>query len=98
MSGNGDTSYPMGYTHYERERLVQQSRLFGDFTRRFLLDTGLAKGMRVLDVGCGIGDVSLLYAELIGPKGEVIGVDREPEALEMARELARAAWVGHVDF
>lgn len=96
MSGNVDAPYPMGYTPYEG--LVHQSRLFADSTRRVLLDAGLAKGMRVLDIGCGVGDISLLCAELVGPKGEVIGVDRDPEALEMARERARAAWVGHVDF
>jgi SAM-dependent methyltransferase len=41
--------------------------------------------MRVLDVGCGTGDVALLAAKLVGPKGRVIGVDRSGEVLETAR-------------
>lgn len=41
--------------------------------------------MRVLDVGCGNGDLSQLIAELVGSGGEVIGLDRSEEALESAR-------------
>ena len=55
------------------------------FTERLLRDAGLRPGMRVLDVGCGTGDVALLAAELVGPTGRVIGVDRSPEVLETAR-------------
>ncbi len=100
MSIGNDTNalYLMGYSKHERERLVRQGRLFGKFTKQVLLDAGLTKGMRVLDVGCGVGDVSLLCAEVVGPKGEVVGVDRDPAAVRAARERARAAWVGHAAF
>jgi ubiquinone/menaquinone biosynthesis C-methylase UbiE len=55
--------------------------------------------MRVLDVGCGVGDVSLLAAELVGPTGAVLGVDRSPEAIETAtRRVARAGRSGVVSF
>ncbi len=96
---NDDTAYLMGRsTGLEYERLAQQGRLFSVLTKRFLVDAGLTKGMRVLDVGCGVGDVSLLCAELVGPKGAVVGVDRDPAAVGLARERAHAAWVGHVTF
>jgi ubiquinone/menaquinone biosynthesis C-methylase UbiE len=36
--------------------------------------------MRVLDLGCGMGDVSLLVTEFVGPNGKVIGIDRDPAA------------------
>jgi len=36
---------------------------------------GIATGMKVLDIGCGPGDVSLLAAGLVGPTGRVVGVD-----------------------
>ena len=36
---------------------------------------GIGLGMTVLDLGCGAGDVSFVAAELVGPQGQVIGVD-----------------------
>jgi ubiquinone/menaquinone biosynthesis C-methylase UbiE len=48
----------------------------GEFTTRLLTDAGVGPGMRVLDVGCGAGDVSLLAAGLVGAGGSVLGIDR----------------------
>lgn len=45
-------------------------------------------GMRVLDVGCGHGDLSRLVARLAGEDGEVVGIDRNEDALAMARDAA----------
>ena len=45
--------------------------------------------MRVLDLGCGMGDVSLLAARLVGPTGSVTGIDRDGVIVEKARERAR---------
>jgi ubiquinone/menaquinone biosynthesis C-methylase UbiE len=70
--------------------------LFGSFSRELFLDAGLTKGMRVLDVGCGVGDVSLLCADLVGPKGEVVGVDRDSLAVSAAQERLRTTWIGGV--
>ena len=41
--------------------------IFRRFTEQFLVEAGIGRGMRVLDVGCGVGDVTLLVAELVGP-------------------------------
>jgi SAM-dependent methyltransferase len=69
-----------------------------EMTERLLVDAGIAAGMRVLDVGCGRGDVSLLVARLVGSQGAVLGVDRDARALEMARERVREAAVSNVTF
>jgi len=54
--------------------------------------------MRVLDVGCGVGDVSFLAAKLVGPDGAVTGVDRSPEAIVVAASRAAEARVANVQF
>ena len=54
---------------------------------RFFAHIGIAANMRVLDVGCGNGDLSRLVAALVGPAGEVVGIDRSDEALALARAL-----------
>jgi SAM-dependent methyltransferase len=69
-----------------------------EMTERLLIDAGIAAGMRVLDVGCGRGDVSLLVARLVGAEGAVLGVDRDASALDMARDRVREAGLGNVAF
>jgi SAM-dependent methyltransferase len=43
--------------------------------------------MRVIDVGCGTGAIARRVASSVAP-GEVVGLDREPEQISAARELA----------
>ena len=52
---------------------------------RFFPDIGIAANMRVLDVGCGNGDLSRTMAALVGPGGEIVGIDRSESALQSAR-------------
>jgi protein-L-isoaspartate(D-aspartate) O-methyltransferase len=40
------------------------------------------RGQRVLDVGSGSGWTTALLAHLVGPTGEVVGVELEPELVE----------------
>jgi predicted RNA methylase len=91
-----DQDYALGHTSRELERLIEQARFFGQLTRNVLVEAGLSPGMRVLDVGCGPGDVSFLAASLVGPDGEVVGVDQSPAAIDVAR--GRAAGVPNVRF
>ncbi|NJO38733.1 MAG: methyltransferase domain-containing protein [Rhizobiales bacterium] len=69
-----------------------------DLTRSLLIDAGISSGMRVLDIGCGRGDVTLLAAGLVGEQGRVLGIDRDPAAIEVAKGRAREAGLAHVDF
>jgi hypothetical protein len=48
--------------------------------------------MRVLDIGSGVGDVALLAASIVGPQGQVVGIDLDLNALEKAK--ARAEFLG----
>ena len=93
-----ERQYTMGRSDEETERLIEQSRLIRPITERFLKSAGLTRGMRVLDIGSGAGDVALVAAELVGPEGEVVGVDMNPEILETARERVRQTGHRNVRF
>ncbi len=95
---NSDRQYTMGRSDEETQRLIEQSRLIQPLTRRFLKSAGIDAGMRVLDIGSGAGDVSLVAAELVGPDGEVVGVDTNPDILDTARERVREAGHENVKF
>lgn len=47
---------------------------------------GIQPGMRVVDVGCGIGKTSLFLCQLVGEKGSVVGLDASPQRIEYARK------------
>ena len=95
---NSDTQYTMGRSEAETKRLIENARLYDEMTRRFLLRSGIAKGMRVLDVGSGAGDVALTLAEFVGSDGSVVGVDVNAKILETARDRASAAGFTNVQF
>jgi ubiquinone/menaquinone biosynthesis C-methylase UbiE len=54
--------------------------------------------MRVLDVGSGPGDVSFLVADLVGARGEVVGVDRTPIAIRTANTRKASRSLTNVSF
>jgi SAM-dependent methyltransferase len=99
---NPDTPQPGGYVlghaDAELQRLENQARFIGDLTEDILRRAGLAPGMRVLDLGCGAGDVSMLAASLVGPGGQVLGIDQAESAIGKARERARQAGLANVRF
>lgn len=97
-SAVGDRHYLLGHTDSELRRLDLQGELYRDITRRAFLRAGLEPGMRVLDIGCGTGDVSLTAAELVGETGYVLGIDRGAEAVAAARARAKARGASHVEF
>ena len=87
-SGMSNPNYALGHSSRELDRLIFQGTVFAPHTRQLLIEAGLTPGMRVLDVGSGSGDVSFLAADLVGPQGLILGVDRSTEAVERARTRA----------
>jgi len=90
--------YALGYADSEFRRLERQAALFHDLTEDVLRRAGLAPGMHVLDVGCGVGDVSMLAAAMVGATGSVLGIDRCSQSLDIARRRAAAAGQSSVCF
>jgi SAM-dependent methyltransferase len=92
------SAYTFGEDSVAIQRLLTQSELLNPFTQRLLEDAGLGLGMRVLDVGCGPGDVSLIAARLVGETGRVLGVDTNAAALQVAHARAQTGGVKQVTF
>ncbi len=90
--------YPLGYSEGEARRLAWQAALLEDISRDMFLRAGLAEGMRVLDLGCGVGDVSFIASHIVGPAGAVLGVDRSAASVEIARARAEGLAIRNVAF
>jgi len=91
-------SYIMGHTDHERRRLSLQARFLNPLTEGLFHRAGIQPGMRVLDLGCGIGEVSIIAGRIVGAGGQVTGIDIDPAALETARASACAAGLQNVVF
>ena len=90
-----EAGYLLGHSALEHRRLLIQASYVRSWTTRFLRGAGVSEGMSVLDIGSGLGDVSFIAAEIVGPSGRVVGVERDPVAVEAARR--RAASGGYSD-
>jgi len=92
------SSYPLGYSESEAQRLAKQAAFFEDLTEDVLRRAGIAAGMHVLDLGCGVGDVSFLAARMVGADGTVLGIDRNASSIEIARKRAALENIQNVLF
>jgi ubiquinone/menaquinone biosynthesis C-methylase UbiE len=54
--------------------------------------------MRVLDIGCGPGDVTMLAADLVGSTGRVVGIDRDEAVIDAARKRINELGFSNVEF
>jgi SAM-dependent methyltransferase len=90
MASTQSASYPLGDTNTERDRLLSQAVQY-ESTANWLLDQiGVQPGWRAVDIGCGPIGILNLLSERVGPRGAVIGLEREQRFVEMARaEIAK---------
>jgi ubiquinone/menaquinone biosynthesis C-methylase UbiE len=93
-----ETIYILGHSQDEIQRLIGQAAILRSTTERLLRSAGIQRGMRVLDLGCGAGDVSMLAGELVGASGSVLGIDPNAHILAVARARAEADGLPHVSF
>jgi ubiquinone/menaquinone biosynthesis C-methylase UbiE len=67
--------------------------LFNEWAPRVAELAEIKPGMRVLDVACGTGVLSLVAADMAKPSGSVVGLDLNPGMLDVARRKA-----SHIDW
>ena len=85
-----------GQQGYERLQLLARER-WPD-TLALFERVGLGQGARCIDLGCGGGEVSFEIARLVGPDGQVTGVDMDEIKLSLARQAAAERGFENVEF
>lgn len=90
--------YALGYSEEEDCRLAQQGVILETLTEDVFRRAGIEHGMRILDLGCGVGDVSMLAARLVGPEGSILGIDRSGASIETARRRAKHAGYANIEY
>jgi SAM-dependent methyltransferase len=83
------------YTHGHHESVLRSHRWRTAENSAAYLLPELEPQMRILDVGCGPGTITVDLADRV-PQGRVIGIDAAPGILEQASELARGR--GNLEF
>ena len=91
-------AYALGYTDFEQNRLIRQAAIIAPSTERLFREAGIIPGQRVLDLGSGMGDVSMLVARLVGASGEVVGIERDAASVERAEARVAVADLRNVNF
>ncbi len=81
-------AHPEAYVRYLMRRRSQGGRVRQQLSYTLL---GAREGMRLLDVGCGVGDDVRALAALVGASGAVVGVDNSETMLTQARALSEGA-------
>lgn len=82
----------------EMNRLQCQAEELSPLVFESIEKCGISEGMKVVDVGCGTGQVSFLISKAVGPRGEVIGIDANTTAIELCRNIATTEGVKNVSF
>ncbi len=88
-----NTMYIHGTSPEEQRRL---SILNGFINEGSLRELGLRGGESVLDVGCGLAQLTRAMARAVGPKGRVVGVEKDPAQIAEAKRQAAEANEEHL--
>jgi len=84
-STRGDYVLATGDAAAHRLRILHN--IYGEGARQLLTRAGIRPGMRVADLGCGVGMVTQLLSQLVGPDGEAVGVDFSSAQITKAKQL-----------
>ena len=87
MPDDKKTYYIHGSHPEEQERL---SRLNVILNKRYIQEMALKGGETILDVGSGLGQFTRLMARTTGGKAKVLGIERDPDQIITAQQLAIA--------
>ena len=98
MTSPRDKDYVLGTHDDEVARLGLQHRVWRDVVAQSWQRVGITHGWRVIDVGAGPGYATADLAEIVGPTGAVLAIERSGRFLEAARERCRSRGLANVEF
>lgn len=97
MTDGREREYVLGTHEDEVERLGLQHRIWRNEALSCWKRSGITVGSRVLDVGAGPGYATVDLAEIVGPSGRVVGVERSSHFLDTARARCAGRGLANVD-
>jgi len=93
---SGERDYIFGTRDEEIARLGLQHRVWRSRATDAWRRAGFRTGQTLLDVGCGPGFASLDLAEIVGPEGSVLAIDRSRRFLDALESSARVRGLGQI--
>ena len=98
MSIQTERDYVLGTDADELRRLGLQHSVWRPATLTCWQQAGITVGSRVLDIGAGPGYATVDLAELVGPSGEVVAVERSARFVQAGQAACHARGLAHVRF
>lgn len=98
MSPSKEIDYVLGTHDAEIGRLHLQHGVWRALVHDCWKRAGIGIGQRIIDIGCGPGFASVDLAEIVGPEGQVIGIERSERFIEHAIALCQSRGHDHVAF
>jgi SAM-dependent methyltransferase len=98
MADQRDTDYVLGTHDEEVARLGLQHRVWRPIATDCWRRAGVTVASRVIDVGAGPGYATVDFAEIVGPNGAVLAVERSARFLKVARQACAARGLSQVRF
>jgi SAM-dependent methyltransferase len=92
-----DRDYVLGTHDQEIERLGLQHRVWRPRTADAWQRAGFTVGQTLLDIGCGPGYATLDLADIVGPTGRVVAVDRSRRFLDHLEAEQRRRGIEHIE-
>lgn len=93
-----DTVYILATGQRDVDRLRILNQAYGPASHAVLRQAGLAEGLRIAEVGCGVGNMSCWLARAVGQSGSVVGLDKDSAQIEQARRQAAELGLTNVTF
>ncbi len=91
------SDYFLGQSSAEHARLQFQAVELEQRSRAHLERAGVQPGWRVIDVGCGPQGVLHVLADQVGPTGTVVGLERDPRLVALARAFVAEQGFSNVE-